>query len=244
MGGTKQVSINFFENNLRSKETLLVAGVDEVGRGPLAGPVVAAAVVFPPGVTIPGVTDSKQLTPKQRESLFPLIIQNALCVGLGCLEGREIDRFNILQASLRAMEEAIFHLKIIPDLVLVDGNRPLNLPFTQKCLIKGDSLSHAIGAASIVAKVVRDKLMESWHYRFPQYHFNKNKGYGTREHLAALRNFGPCLLHRLSFKGTMVQEDYGVQENHGLYRRTGSSSKLAEQAQRIHVKRSCRRKPR
>lgn len=186
-----------------------MAGVDEVGRGPLAGPVVAAAVVFPPGVIIPGVTDSKKLTPGQRESLFPLINRKALAVGLGCLEGQEIDRINILQASLRAMEKAVFHLKIIPDLVLVDGNRPLNLPFTQKCLIKGDSLSHSIGAASIVAKVVRDKLMESWHCRFPHYHFNKNKGYGTQEHLAALKKFGPCLLHRLSFKGTMAQEVHG-----------------------------------
>jgi len=174
--------------------------------------VVAAAVVFPPGVFIPGVTDSKQLTPNQRESLYPLIIRNSLGVGLGCLEAGEIDRLNILQASLRAMEEAVFHLKVIPDLVLVDGNRPLNLPFIQECLIKGDCLSHSIGAASIVAKVVRDKLMESWHYHFPQYHFKKNKGYGTQEHRTALKKFGPCLLHRLSFKGTMAQEDLGPED--------------------------------
>jgi ribonuclease HII len=210
MAAIKQVSFNFIEYNLKSIEAYLIAGVDEVGRGPLAGPVIAAAVVFPPGVMIPGVTDSKQLTPKQRESLFPQIIRKALAVGLGCLEGREIDRINILQASLKAMEEAVFHLKIVPDLVLVDGNRPLNLPFTQKCLIKGDSLSHSIGAASIVAKVVRDKLMESWHYRFPHYHFNKNKGYGTQEHLGALKKIGPCILHRLSFKGTMAHGDDGA----------------------------------
>jgi ribonuclease HII len=186
-------------------DILLVAGVDEVGRGPLAGPVVAAAVIFPQGFYLPGITDSKQLTSKQRETLFPLILKHSLGVGLGCQEPREIDRINILQASLRAMEEAVIHLDIKPELVLVDGNRPLNLPIYQKVLIRGDRLSHSIGAASIVAKVIRDKLMESWDSRFPQYYFFKNKGYGTQEHLMALKQYGPCPLHRLSFKGTLSQ---------------------------------------
>jgi ribonuclease HII len=188
--------------------------VDEVGRGPLAGPVVAAAVLFPPGIYVPGVTDSKKLTPKQRESLFPQIRRQAFSLGLGFLGPQEIDRLNILQASLRAMEAAVFHLQQKPDLVLVDGNRPLNLPFAQTCLIQGDRLSHAIGAASIIAKVVRDKLMESWDCRFPQYHFHKNKGYGTQDHLSTLKRCGPCPLHRLSFKGTVSPETRAI--NRGL----------------------------
>jgi len=129
-----------------------------------------------------------------------------MAVGLGLLGPREIDRLNILQASLSAMEQAVAQLHQKPDLILVDGNRPLKQPLAQKCLIQGDGLSHSIGAASIIAKVVRDKLMESWHYRFPQYNFFENKGYGTREHLTALRRFGPCPLHRLSFKGTVSGE--------------------------------------
>jgi ribonuclease HII len=196
----------YLEKELFSEKPLLIAGVDEVGRGPLAGPVVAAEVIFPPGVYIQGITDSKRLTPRQREYFFPLIIKRSLAFGLGCLEPREIDRINILQASLRAMEEAVFHLPIKPELVLVDGNRPLNFSLIQRCLIQGDRLSHSIGAASILAKVVRDKLMESWDCRFPQYYFHKNKGYGTPEHLTALSRYGPCLLHRLSFKGTLSQE--------------------------------------
>jgi ribonuclease HII len=196
----------YLEKGLHSEESLLIAGVDEVGRGPLAGPVVAAAVIFPPGFYLPGVTDSKLLTAKQRETLFPLILKHSLSVGLGCLEPREIDRINILQASLQAMEEAVFHLIIKPELVLVDGNRLLNLPYQQQFIIKGDRLSHSIGAASIVAKVIRDKLMESWDCRYPEYFFSRNKGYATAEHLAALKRYGPCRLHRLSFKGTLFQE--------------------------------------
>jgi ribonuclease HII len=198
---------DFYEHKIDQSGTLLIAGVDEVGRGPLAGPVVAAAVIFPRGVFVHGVTDSKQLTPRQRESLFPLIKEKALGIGLGLLGPREIDRLNILQASLRAMEKAVFHLKEKPDLVLIDGNQPLTLPHAQECLIQGDRLSHSIGAASIVAKVVRDKLMESWHHRFPYYNFFKNKGYGTQEHLMALKKYGICPLHRLSFKGTAPDEN-------------------------------------
>jgi ribonuclease HII len=198
--------IDFYENSLSQLGQVSIAGVDEVGRGPLAGPVVAAAVIFPQGVFIPGVTDSKKLTPQKRELLFPLIKAKALSIGLGLLSPKEIDRINILQASLKAMEEAISRLKVKPDLVLVDGNRPLTLSCRQECLIQGDSRSHAVGAASIVAKVVRDKLMESWHPRFPQYNFFKNKGYGTAEHLLALKKYGVCPLHRLSFKGTISDE--------------------------------------
>jgi ribonuclease HII len=203
---TAKNSFDYYETKIDQPGTVLIAGVDEVGRGPLAGPVLAAAVIFQPGVFIPGVTDSKRLTSKQRDVLFPLIKQKSMAVGLGLLGPREIDRLNILQASLSAMEKAVFHLNLKPDLILVDGNRPLRQPFVQKCLIRGDRLSHSIGAASIIAKVIRDKLMESWHYRFPQYNFFKNKGYGTQEHLAALRKYGPCPLHRLSFRGTVPDE--------------------------------------
>ena len=152
------------------------------------------------------MTDSKKLTAEQRRVLFPIIKREAMAVGWGILWPQEIDRLNILQASLQAMEKAVFRLGLTPDLILVDGNRPLPGVGPQRCLVKGDRLSHAVGAASILAKVVRDKLMESWHFRFPQYNFLKNKGYGTREHLEALRLYGPCPLHRLSFRGTDVHE--------------------------------------
>lgn len=194
---------DYYENRLDQDSSTLIAGVDEVGRGPLAGPVVAAAVIFPPGVFVSGVTDSKKLTAANRGKLFFLIKEKALAVGLGLLWPEEIDRLNILRASLQAMEKAVVNLGLTPDLLLIDGNQPLNRQGNQRCLIQGDRLSHSIGAASIMAKVIRDKLMESWHHRFPQYNFLKNKGYGTREHLDALRQYGPCPLHRLSFRGTL-----------------------------------------
>lgn len=203
---TKRGHADFYEKGVGLTEGKLIAGVDEVGRGPLAGPVVAAAVVFPLGVFIPGVTDSKQLTARQRQALFPIVKKKALAFGLGLVWPDEIDRINILQASLKAMADAVSRLPLTPDLILVDGDRPLPGFAPQRCLIGGDRLSHAIGAASVLAKVIRDKLMESWHFRFPQYHFYRNKGYGTREHLEALRRFGPCPLHRLSFRGTIADE--------------------------------------
>jgi ribonuclease HII len=175
--------------------------VDEVGRGPLAGPVVAAAIVFSPEVILPGITDSKRLDARQREALYAQIRANSLALGLGMVSSGEIDRLNILRASLKAMEMAVRNLIVTPDLVLVDGNCPLQVPHPQQCLVKGDRLSHAIGAASVVAKVVRDKFMESCHHRFPEYNFKNNKGYGTREHLKALAEYGSCALHRFSFRG-------------------------------------------
>ena len=194
---------SYYEFSLRSLELLCIAGVDEVGRGPLAGPVIAAAVIFPPALLIPGITDSKKLTAKQREALFPLIREKALAIGLGAVEAGEVDRINILQAALKAMKTAVLRLPISPDLLLVDGNRSLDLALPQQCLIRGDARSLTIGAASIVAKVVRDKMMESCHARFPEYNFPGNKGYGTREHLEALRRYGPCPLHRRTFKGVV-----------------------------------------
>lgn len=199
----RQRAPSYYEFSLRSHELLCIAGVDEVGRGPLAGPVIAAAVIFPSAALIPGITDSKQLTAGQREALFPLIREKALAIGLGAVEAGEVDRINILQASLKAMKTAVLRLAISPDLLLVDGPRALDLPVPQQCLIRGDARSLTIGAASIVAKVIRDKMMESWHIRFPEYNFPGNKGYGTREHLEALRRHGPCPLHRRTFKGVV-----------------------------------------
>lgn len=198
---TRKVSPAYVEFSPPFPQTLCIAGVDEVGRGPLAGPVIAAAVIFPPRFVIPGITDSKKLTPPQRETLFPLIRQGALAIGLGYAGPLVIDRLNILQASLQAMKQAVLHLTRQPDLVLVDGNQPLDLSLAQSCLVRGDARSLTIGAASIVAKVVRDKVMESCHGRFPVYNFRANKGYGTAEHLEALRRHGPCPLHRRSFRG-------------------------------------------
>lgn len=200
----RQRAPSYYEFSLRSVELLCIAGVDEVGRGPLAGPVIAAAVIFPPAVLIPGITDSKKLTAKRREALFPLIREKALAIGLGAVDAGEVDRINVLQAALKAMKTAVLRLPISPDLLLVDGNRALDLTVPQRCLIRGDARSLTIGAASIVAKVVRDKMMESCHIRFPEYNFPSNKGYGTREHLEALRRYGPCPLHRRSFKGVAL----------------------------------------
>jgi ribonuclease HII len=200
----RQSAPDYYEFSLRSLEPLCIAGVDEVGRGPLAGPVIAAAVIFPPAALIPGITDSKKLTAKQREALFPFIREKALAIGLGSVEAEEVDRINILQAALKAMKMAVLRLPISPDLLLVDGNRALDLTVPQQCLIRGDARSLTIGAASIVAKVIRDKMMESCHIRFPEYNFPGNKGYGTREHLEALRRYGPCPLHRRTFKGVVL----------------------------------------
>jgi ribonuclease HII len=200
----RQRALSYYEFSLRSLEPLCIAGVDEVGRGPLAGPVIAAAVIFPPAARIPGITDSKKLTAKQREALFPLIRERALAIGLGSVEAGEVDRINILQASLKAMKTAVLRLPISPDLLLVDGNQALDLTISQQCLIRGDARSLTIGAASIVAKVIRDKLMETCHLRFPEYNFSGNKGYGTREHLEALRRYGPCPLHRRTFRRVVL----------------------------------------
>jgi ribonuclease HII len=161
----------------------------------------AAAVVFPPHVILSGITDSKCLNARQREELFIQIRAKSLALGLGMVAPRDIDRLNILRATLRAMETAVRNLAFQPDLILVDGNCSLQVPYPQQCLVKGDRLSHAIGAASVVAKVVRDKFMESCHHRFPEYNFKNNKGYGTSEHLKALEKYGPCSLHRFSFRG-------------------------------------------
>ncbi len=189
-----------FEKEIRAQGFRVIAGLDEAGRGPLAGPVVAAAVVLAPMKKLAGIDDSKKLSPEQREKLFSLLLQQEAAVGIGIVDAREIDRLNILRASLRAMEEAVANLPISPDFLLIDGLHPLPVPLAQKAIPKGDRRCRSIAAASIVAKVTRDRLMLAYHDKYPQYNFAKHKGYGTQEHLQAIRQYGYCSLHRQSFK--------------------------------------------
>jgi ribonuclease HII len=179
----------------------LICGVDEAGRGPLAGPVVAAAVIVPPGVCLPGLRDSKRLAPETRESLDTEIRARALALAVMEVGVREIERLGILAASLKAMALAVKALPILPDMVLVDGHKPLPLAYPQQPVIKGDDLCPAISAASVLAKVHRDRRMASYHRLYPQYNFARHKGYATPEHLEAFRCWGPCAIHRRTFRG-------------------------------------------
>lgn len=192
-----------FEKEAYRRGYGLVSGIDEVGRGPLAGPVVAAAVILPRDVELPEVTDSKRLSARQREACCAEILVRASAVGIGRVEAVEIDRVNILQATFRAMIEAIGRLKVQPDFLLIDGPYQLPLSIPQKGIPRGDQRSLSIAAASIVAKVHRDRLMCEYHHLYPAYDFARNKGYGTVPHLEALRRHGPCPLHRLSFRGVI-----------------------------------------
>jgi len=176
-----------------------IAGVDEAGRGPLAGPVVAGAVIFPPGWTHPAIRDSKQLTEKKREQLFEVIRREALAWSWASVDHQEIDRINILQASLKAMQVAVESLSLTPDYLLIDGIYPIAASIPQTPLIKGDQRSLATAAASIMAKVTRDAMMKKYHEQYPRYNFARNKGYGTREHFRALALYGLCPIHRKSF---------------------------------------------
>ncbi|MBW2221798.1 MAG: ribonuclease HII [Deltaproteobacteria bacterium] len=193
------------EYSLYKKEYRYIAGIDEVGRGPLAGPVMAAAVVLPPYCELPGIDDSKKLTPLKREKLYADIFEAALSVGIGRVDQVEIDKINILNASLKAMAIALNNLSCPVEYVLVDGIFPVATDISQMTLKKGDSKSVLIAAASVVAKVTRDKIMEEYHDQYPCYNFARNKGYGTREHLDALKKYGCSPLHRKTFRG--VTED-------------------------------------
>lgn len=177
----------------------LVAGVDEAGRGPLAGPVVAAAVILDPQKPIDGLDDSKKLNEKQRETLFPQICENALAWSVIEITPAEIDRINILQATLLGMKRAIESLTPCPTLALVDGNRAPDVNCQVKTIVQGDRLEPAISAASILAKVTRDRFMLEMHGQFPQYGFDRHKGYPTAEHMRLLQEWGPCEIHRRSF---------------------------------------------
>jgi len=189
----------FYEGRARSSGFTCIAGLDESGRGPLAGPVVAAAVVLPQGLLIPGLTDSKQVSEQERDRLFNVICKQAVCYGIGVIDERTIDTVNILQATILAMETALQELSPQPDYLLLDALTLPHIRLPQTPLIKGDCRSHSIAAASILAKVTRDRLMMELHEKFPLYNFHKHKGYGTREHLSLIRKHGPCEAHRRSF---------------------------------------------
>ena len=178
-----------------------VAGVDEAGRGPLAGPVVAGAVVLPLGCRLSGVQDSKILSPEQREALFDEILAVAVCAGLGVAGPGEIDRLNILQASLLAMRRAVSSLRPAPDFLLIDGRQVTGLHLDQRAVIKGDSRSISVGAASILAKVTRDRMMTALDRVYPGYGFVRHKGYATTHHRQALNHLGPSFAHRRTFRG-------------------------------------------
>ena len=191
--------LHYFERKYWQRNIVCVAGVDEAGRGPLAGPVVAAAVIFKPGVCIPFVDDSKKLSESRREDLYQTICREAVAVGVGIVSHEVIDRINILQASMLAMHKAIGQLSVLPEQLLVDGNffRHEHIPVEN--IVKGDALSHSIAAASIIAKVTRDALMKEYDVVFPNYGFAKHKGYGTREHVAAIQRYGLSEIHRKTF---------------------------------------------
>lgn len=176
-----------------------ICGVDEAGRGPLAGPVCAAAVILPAHLEIPGLDDSKKLTDKRRRELMPVIKENALAYGIAFTDHSEIDQINILQATFLAMERAVSNLEIKPQLLLIDGNRQKDFGIPTETVVRGDSLSASIAAASILAKVTRDDYMLRMAEQYPQYGFDVHKGYGTKAHYAALTEYGPCPIHRMSF---------------------------------------------
>jgi len=187
------------ENALYSEQVQLICGVDEAGRGPLAGPVCAAAVILPRDLQIDGLNDSKKLTDKKRRELMPVIKEQAIAYGIAFADHHEIDEINILQATYLAMERAIAMLDVKPDLALIDGNRAKDFGIPVKTVVHGDSLSASIAAASVLAKVTRDDYMLKMAEEYPQYGFEIHKGYGTKAHYAALREHGHCAIHRLSF---------------------------------------------
>ena len=192
--------MNSFERKARGCGYRIIAGIDEAGRGPLAGPVIAAAVILPPGYEHPEITDSKKLSPRRRERLYGIIQRDAVSIGIGVVEAPVIDAVNILQATLLAMKDAVLELSPSPDYLLIDGLNRIDLAIHQETIIRGDSLSLSVASASIVAKVSRDWLMEMYHRQFPQYNFLRNKGYGTREHREAILKFGRSKIHRRSFR--------------------------------------------
>ena len=190
-----------YERALQAKGVQYIAGVDEVGRGPLAGPVVCAAVIMPldENELVVGVDDSKKLSEKKREELAEKIKEKALCYTIIEIDEKTIDEINILEATKLGMKRAIESLQIAPEMVLTDGNMTIDIPFKQQSVIHGDALSYSIGAASIVAKVYRDKLMDEYAKNYPAYAFDKNKGYGTSVHIQAIKEQGLCPIHRKTF---------------------------------------------
>jgi len=198
------INQTFFEEQLYKDGVSSIAGVDEVGRGCLAGPVVAASVILPRDCRIKGINDSKKLSVKERERLFELIINDSMAFGLGVVDSAEIDRINILQATMKAMRLSIESLAVKPGYLLIDGKQALKeVTIPQKIIVKGDLRSISVGAASIVAKVIRDKMMVEMEERFPHYKFSIHKGYGTALHLKELKTNGPTPIHRKTFAGVV-----------------------------------------
>lgn len=200
-GEASKPTMREFEEMARRQGYDRVAGIDEAGRGALAGPVVAAAVILPHGLDVPGVDDSKKLSPARREELFDVIVTEALAVGVGYGNHLLIDRVNILQATLAAMKDAVLQLAPSPDMLLVDGISTVPLPIRQRTIKQGDGASLSIAAASIIAKVTRDRLMTDLDSRFPGYGLAEHKGYGCASHMAAIARLGPCEIHRKTFRG-------------------------------------------
>ncbi len=194
-----EVNMWAIENGHFEKGIQVICGVDEAGRGPLAGPVCAAAVILPSGLEIPGLTDSKKLTDKKRRELMPVIKEQALAYGIAFASHEEIDQINILQATFLAMERAMAQLRIRPEFALIDGNRQKDFGINVETVVKGDSLSANIAAASVLAKVTRDDYMLQMAQQYPGYGFEIHKGYGTKAHYAALQELGPCVIHRMTF---------------------------------------------
>ena len=195
-----------FERKAQSKGYSAVCGVDEAGRGPLAGPVCAAAVILPDGELIEGVNDSKKLSEKKREALFEVIKERSRAYSVAFASVEEIESRNILSATMLAMRRAVEGLSIPADYAMIDGNRLPELSIDAECIVKGDARSMSIACASILAKVSRDRLLYEYAKEYPQYHFDKHKGYGTKAHVEALREFGPCPYHRMSFLGKILNE--------------------------------------
>lgn len=187
-----------FEKQEQSKGTTLIAGVDEVGRGPLAGPVVVASVIMPTDELIEGVDDSKKLSEKKREKLYPLILEKAICYNLAVVDEKTIDEINILEATKKAMKEAITGMETTPEVVLIDAVK-LDVPVRTVSIIKGDQRSYNISCASIIAKVYRDRMMNEYAKVYPEYGFERNKGYGTKEHIEAIEKYGATPIHRKTF---------------------------------------------
>jgi ribonuclease HII len=196
-----------FDDQFYSEGIDILCGVDEAGRGPLAGPVVAAAVVLPRGLRIEGIRDSKELTARARERFYDIIVAEAVAWRVSAVDHETIDRINIFRASLLAMEQSVNGLGTACDLVLVDGRHGICDDIPCKALVGGDRRSARIAAASILAKVTRDRIMTEYHESYPHYNFARNKGYGTAQHLAALRRYGPCPIHRRTFSGVREMID-------------------------------------
>ena len=194
-----KMSLIEFDKEVKKEGYSVIAGVDEAGRGPLAGPVYACAIIMKEDNIIAEVNDSKKLSEKKREELYDIILENAVCYSVASVDEKTIDEINILNATMLAMEKAIEGLSVKPDLVLIDGNQNKNISANNRTVIKGDALSYNIAAASVIAKVSRDRYIREMAEKYPEYGFEKHKGYGTKDHMAILREIGPCEIHRKTF---------------------------------------------